>query len=247
MKRYLLLAVFIFAAFRGFSETPVHVLVLTKTQGFHHESISSGMKMMHELAQSNRWLVTCSDESTLFKSDYLSGIDVIVFLNSSGNALNEAEREAFLKFIESGKGFVGIHAASDCEQSCPWFVDLIGAHFRTHPDSQTATVVIEDHDHPAMKPFSGMKTYETFDEWYTFSRNPRGKVRVLASLDESSLKKSQHTDDWKMGDHPFIWCLEYRGSRSFYSGFGHTPESFENPVLREHFAQAINWASRRTE
>jgi type 1 glutamine amidotransferase len=247
MKRYVLLAALCFAALRGVSETPAHVLVFTKTTGFHHESISSGMKMIHELAQVHHWVVTCTDDASLFEPGFLAGTDVVVFLNPSGNILNDKEREAFLKFIESGKGFVGIHAASDSERDSPWFVNLIGAHFKTHPASQKGTIVIEDTNHPAMKPFAGMKTYEVFDEWYSFTKNPRQQVRVLASLDERSLKESQHEEHWKMGDHPLVWCLEYKGSRSFYSGFGHTPEAFENPLLREHFAQAINWAARRTD
>ena len=224
--------------------TPLHVLVFSKTSGFRHHSITNGVKAMSELAQENNWDLITTENSDLFTPKFLRHFDVIVFLNSTGDVLNANQQKAFFSFMNAGKGFVGIHAAADCEHDWPWYGELNGAYFRNHPPVQKGTVVIEDLDHPAMAVFAGMKTYIAFDEWYSFENNPRGKVHVLASLDETSILRANN-DDWKMGDHPLIWWQEQNGIRSFYTVFGHTPESFDDPKILKHIADAIEWAGKR--
>jgi type 1 glutamine amidotransferase len=167
-------------------------------------------------------------------------------LNPTGDALNEAEQEAFQSFMQKGKGFIGIHAAADCEYDWPFYGELVGAYFKTHPPAQKATVIFENFDHPAMKPFEGKKTYTTVDEWYSFKKNPRENVNVLARLDENTIKRSKD-DNWKMGDHPLIWWNEKEGIRSFYTVFGHTHEAFQDQLIIEHITNAINWAAKRID
>jgi type 1 glutamine amidotransferase len=227
-------------------ETPAHILVFSKTSGFRHESLSSGIKMLFDLSKSQNWIITATEESSAFNYEILSGFDVVVFMNPTGDALNENEQAAFESFMKKGKGMVGIHSAADFEYEWPFYGELIGGYFKTHPPAQTGTVVFEKFDHPAMEPFKGMKSYTTFDEWYTFRDNPRQKVNVLATLDESSIKKFKN-DDWRMGDHPIIWWLEKDGMRSFYTGFGHTHEAFQDEKIKEHIKNAINWAAKRID
>ncbi|WP_321289835.1 ThuA domain-containing protein [uncultured Sunxiuqinia sp.] len=229
---------------KNFPQKTLNVLVFHKTEGWHHQSISSGIKMFNELALQEGWSLTTTENSNLFTMDFLVNFDVVVFLNPTGNILNPNQQKAFETFMKTGKGFVGIHAASDCEYEWDWFGKLCGAYFLTHPPAQEGKVIIEDHNHPAMKVFEGMDSYTTFDEWYSFKENPRENVHVLARLDESSIKKSKN-DDWKMGDHPLIWWQEFDDIRSFYSVLGHTNESFQNQKVRDHYSAAVNWAGRK--
>ena len=195
-------------------EKPMQVLVFSKTAGFRHESISSGLKMLSDQCKKQNWVITATENAALFREGFLMNFDVVVFLNPTGDAIDAEGQAAFEKVMKSGKGFVGIHAAADCEYEWPFYGSLVGGYFKTHPASQTATVVFEKSDHPAMKPFQGMTTYSTFDEWYTFKENPRAKVKVLATLDETSIKKFDN-DNFRMGDHPIIWWNEKDGIRSF--------------------------------
>ena len=225
-------------------ESPVHLLVFSKTAGFRHESLSSGIKMLYDLSASQNWVVTATEDAGLFNDKFLQEIDVVVFMNPSGSVFDVSQQSAFEAFMKAGRGMVGIHSAADFEYEWPFYGNLIGAYFKTHPPAQEGTVLFEDHNHPAMKPFRGMKSYTTFDEWYTFRSNPRGKVNVLATLDESSISKADN-DDWKMGDHPIIWYQETDGMRTFYTGFGHPHEAFQDEKIIEHIKNAVNWAAQR--
>ena len=251
MKQLIFLIIlFLVAGTTGFTqkkpefEKPIHVLVFSKTAGYRHASISYGIKMLYDQVKKQNWIITATEDASLFTDDFLKNFDVAVFLNPTGDALNEQEQKAFEKWITKGKGLVGIHAATDFEYDWPFYGNLIGAYFLTHPPAQKATVIFENYDNPAMKPFEGKKSYTTVDEYYSFKKNPRSHVHVLAHLDESTITNS-HNDTWKMGDHPVIWWNDKDGIRVFYTVYGHTPEAFQDPLLIQHFVNAINWAARR--
>jgi type 1 glutamine amidotransferase len=104
-----------------------NVLVFTKTLGYRHSSISSGLKMMSDLAQEKKWALTATENSDLFTADFLKTFDVVVFLNPSGDILNVQQQKEFEAFMKSGKGFLGIHASADCEYDWDWYGKLNGA------------------------------------------------------------------------------------------------------------------------
>ena len=242
-----LICLILILVFSGIAQDKkINVLVFSKTSGFRHNSISSGLKMMSDLAQERKWILTATENADLFTPEFLKTFDVVVFLNPTMDVLNEQQQKDFEAFMNSGKGFVGIHASADCEYDWAWYGDLNGAFFKTHPACQLGTVIFEDTDHPSMVPFKGMKTYRTIDEWYTFKVNPRAKVHVLAKLDETSLDEATMIDDkWKMTDHPLIWYQEMGNSRSYYTVFGHTPEAFVDPKIKEHIGCAVDWVAKR--
>ena len=226
-------------------EKPINILVFSKTSGYRHASISSGLKMLSDQSKKQNWVITATEDASLLRDEFLARFDVAVFLNPTGDAICDEGQAAFEKFMKKGKGFVGIHAASDFEYKWPFYGNLVGGYFLTHPPAQKATVIFENFDHPAMKPFEGMKTYTTVDEWYSFKENPRSKANVLARLDESTIKADN--DKWKMDDHPLIWWNDKDGIRSFYTVFGHTHEAFQDKLVIEHITNAINWAAKRID
>src|SRR5690554_6411152 len=84
-------------------EKPAHILVFSKTAGFRHESLSSGIKMLFDLSKSQNWMVTATEESSVFNPEILSGFDVVVFMNPTGDAMNTEEQAAFENFMKTGK------------------------------------------------------------------------------------------------------------------------------------------------
>ena len=141
---------------------------------------------------------------------------------------------AFQRFIRKGKGFVGVHAATDTEYQWPWFNQLVGAYFKSHPKQQDAVLQIVDHEHPATKHLPA--TWKRWDEWYNFKSIQPG-LKVLINLDESS-----YTGGENGAQHPISWYHSFDGGRAFYTGLGHTHESYADPLFLQHLLGGINYA-----
>ncbi len=218
------------------ADPPYEVLVFSRTAGFRHDSIDEGITALQELGAENNFSVTATEDATAFTSDNLARFAVVVFLSTTGDVLDAAQQTAFEDYIAAGGGYVGIHAAADTEYDWPWYGELVGAYFQSHPAIQAATVVVEDRAHDATAHLGA--TWQRTDEWYDYRSNPRENVRVLASLDESS-----YSGGAMNGDHPIAWCQEYAGGRSFYTGGGHTVESYADPEFRRHLLGGIRWAA----
>ncbi|MBM4111758.1 MAG: ThuA domain-containing protein [Phycisphaerae bacterium] len=215
------------------------VLVFTKTAAFRHDSIPDGIRAVREIG-AGAFEIDATEDAAAFTDDNLTRYRAVVWLSTSGEVLNDEQQAAFERYIRAGGGYAGIHAASDTEYEWPWYGKLVGAYFQTHPPVQSATQTVEVRDHAStrMLPERWMRT----DEWYSFRSNPRGTegIRVLMSLDESTYEPAPAT----MGaDHPIAWYHEFDGGRSWYTGGGHTKESFSEPLFREHLLGGILWAA----
>lgn len=219
---------------------PPHLLVFSRTEGFRHDSIPAGIDALRELAQSHDMPITATEDSFVFEAPELVGVDVVVFLNTTGDVLNQHQQNVLRQYIEEGGGFVGIHAAADTEHDWPWYRELIGARFESHPQVQSAVVEVVDAEHPSTRHLPA--AHSRVDEWYNFDRVPEEKVDILLTLDVESYEGST------MGStHPIAWCSEVGRGRSFYTGFGHTAEAFDEPLFRQHLLGGIFWAARATD
>ena len=214
-------------------------LVFSRTTAFRHTSIAQGIAALRMLGTQRGWRVTASEDPTLFTDQGLSPFNVVVFLSTTGDVLNPDQQVAFERFIRRGNGFVGIHSATDTEYDWPWYGELVGAYFRAHPEIQPALIRIEA-AHPSTMglPSTWMRT----DEWYGFRDNPRSRVTVLLTLDESSYVPGESTMG---GDHPIAWYHEHDGGRAFYTALGHTEASYAEPLFLGHLAGGVEWAARR--
>ncbi|MFK4106674.1 ThuA domain-containing protein [Streptomyces sp. NPDC019531] len=211
------------------------VLVFSKTAGFRHDSIPEGVAAVRELGASGGFTVDATEDAAAFTPRNLRRYDAVVFLSTTGDVLDPAGQRAFEGYIRGGGGYVGIHAAADTEYDWAFYGGLVGAWFQSHPAIQPATVLVEDRAHPSTSGLS--RTWNRTDEWYNYRSNPRDRVHVLASLDESS-----YSGGTMNGDHPIAWCQNYQGGRAFYTGFGHTKESYADPAFRSHLLGGIRYA-----
>lgn len=234
-KQFYLIILFLIIPFISLAHD-FRVLVFSKTEGFRHGSIPSGIAMIEQLGLDNDFDVVSIEDAALFTFDYLKDFQAVIFLSTTGNILNDSQQLAFEQYIQNGGSYVGIHSASDTEYDWPWYGDLVGAYFDSHPaGTPKATIKVSDRVHPSteMLPFSWDRT----DEWYNYRTNPRGKVHVLATLEEKSY--SGGNMGW---DHPIAWCREFDGGRSWYTGGGHTNASYDEPLFKEHVLGGIYYA-----
>jgi len=207
------------------------VLIFSKTQGFRHGSIEKGAQVLKQLLDKEKIASDHSEDASLFTDQGLKKYDAVIFLSTTGNILDETQQEAFVRYIQSGKGFAGIHAATDTEFDWPWYNGLVGAYFTSHPAVQNAKIAIVDRKHIATKHLDPVWWHK--DEWYNFKDVKEG-LHVLMNLDE----KSYHGG--KMGDHhPISWSQNYDGGKVFYTGLGHTEESYDEPAFQKHLIGGI--------
>jgi uncharacterized protein len=213
------------------------VLVYSRTTGFRHDSIPAGIQAIQGLGAAYGFSVVASEDPTIFSDTALAQFDAVVFLQTTGNPLEGAQRSAFERFIESGKGFVGIHAASDVDGTWPWYVQLLGAQFAGHPAIQTAAINVVDPTHPSTTNLDN--PWQRTDEWYNF-QNLSPNIHVLLNLNESTYNGGT------MGaNHPTSWFQQFAAGRSWYTGGGHTVESYQEADFLQHLAGGILWAAVR--
>lgn len=236
------------------------VLLFSKTNGFRHgEAIEAAVPAFQQMAEANQWDIFVTDNGAVFNTESLSNFDVVVWNNVSGRVLNPQQREDFRNYVESGGGFLGIHAAGDDSHQWDWYTkELLGAKFSHHsldPHIQEGQLYLEiDTNHRELSQ-SLPPTWTHADEWYVFSNNPREQGKqVLYRLDENNLQMSGNmgflvTDkDWGMGeDHPIIWSGQVGKGKSIYSALGHTPENFQEATNLQFLKNAILWAGSDDE
>lgn len=210
------------------------VLVFSKTEGFRHSSIETGVKAITKLGEEKGFEVTASEDAQLFTDENLKQYSTIIFLNTTGDIFNTRQEIALERYIQAGGGFVGIHAATDTEYQWPWYGQLVGAYFESHPKTQEAELII--HDDPNFPVLDSLpEPWRRTDEWYNFIQTP-DHVNVLVSIDEDSYEGG------KNGNHPMVWYHNFDGGRSFYMEFGHTEDSYAEPEFLQLLHAGIQYA-----
>ncbi len=213
------------------------ILVFSKTEGFRHESIAEGIKSIKAMAESQEINVVATEDASYFAEESLKGFKVVVFLNTTGDCLDNTQQYEFQRFIQAGGGYVGIHAAADTEYDWPWYGKLVGAYFESHPSDpnvQDGSIDVLNKTHASCSHLPDR--WDRTDEWYNY-KEINGDITVLMNLDESTYEGGTNGKD-----HPIAWYHEYDGGRAFYTGGGHTNESFQDDNFMQHIWGGIEYA-----
>lgn len=247
MKKIILnlLAILVLTATAAIAQPQFKALLFTKTAGWHHQSINEGVDAIRDLASRHQFQVDWEEMASRFSDENLKKYDVIIFLSTTADVLNDEQQAAMERFIQSGKGFVGIHAASDTEYDWEWYTQLVGRMFVIHPANQTAKVTVEDRNFPGIERMPNSFLFT--DEWYTFTEEKVEGLNYLLTIDEESYNAKADWGSKKsegMGDfHPISWYHEFDGGRSFYTAMGHMPQTYEDRMFLEHLFGGIYWAA----
>lgn len=222
-----------------FSKTPeMKVLVFSKTEGFRHASISAGKQALLSMAAQHGFVADTTEDASWFNEPTLSRYHVVIFLNTTGDVLDDAQQVAFSRWVQAGGGFVGIHAAADTEYDWPWYGQLVGGYFNGHPNNpnvREGAVDKVEADNPSVSHLPDR--WVRNDEWYNY-RNLVSGIKVILNLDEQSYEGGTNGDH-----HPITWYREFDGGRTWYTGMGHTSESFEDPDYLQHIWEGIKYAA----
>ncbi|MGE5611307.1 MAG: ThuA domain-containing protein [Bacillota bacterium] len=223
------------------------VLVLTERGGQHGPFVEAASIWLKDFAAKHQFELDYVENTKTLTATSLTRYQVLIQLNYPPYAWTPEAMSAFREYIEKGKGgWVGFHHATllgefDGYPLWTWFSDFMGGiRYKQYIATfVAATVHVEDRDHPCMRGLSASFPVER-EEWYTYNRSPRGRVRVLASVDERSYVPASSIT---MGDHPVVWTNEHVAARNVYIFMGHGPELLKNPSYTRLFGNAILWAA----
>lgn len=212
------------------------ILVFSKTEGFRHESIEAGIEMFQKLGEELQITVTASEDASIMTEKNLKNYDIVVFLSTTGDIMDESQQYEFKRYMQAGGNFLGIHAAADTEYDWPWYNRLVGAYFESHPNNpnvRDATIDVLDSEHISCSHLPAR--WDRSDEWYNYKSIQEG-LNILMNLDESSYEGGTNGEN-----HPIAWYREFEGGKSFYTGGGHTIESFSEEGFVQHIKGAIEF------
>jgi type 1 glutamine amidotransferase len=130
-----------------------HVLIFTKNgKGYVHENIPASIAALQKLGIENGFTTDTTTNSALFTENNLKKYDAIIFSNTNNDVFDtEEQKVAFMRYIQAGGGFMGIHSASGTERNWKWFKLMLGATFLRHPPFQKFTVHVLDKKHAGCK------------------------------------------------------------------------------------------------
>ncbi len=250
-KTFLLLFISLFNAYALMAQgnTPRFKVLALYENGGHHIEYSKAAKVwLDKLAVDSNFTIDYIQNTDKIDDTFLANYQLFIQLDYAPYAWTDKAVTAFQNYIMQGKGgWIGFHHASllgefDGYQMWPWFYHFMGdIRFKNYIATfAKATVNIEDKTHPVMKNVSSSFTVEK-EEWYTYDKDPRPNVHVLATVDEKTYVPDS---DIKMGgDHPVIWTNPNYKARNIYIFMGHSPILFQSKDYTTLFSNAIFWAA----
>jgi len=244
----LFLMAFNIAHVRSSRKNRFKVFVTTSKAKDHIKMMAVAEPALQKMAEENNFQIDISNDTALINDHNLSEYQVFIALQQAPFDMSPEQQQSVQRFIEQGKGWVGIHAGGLTgnffkgadKPYWQWFENFMGGIvYSPHPAFQRGMLIVEDPNHPVTKNLPSQ--FEVADEWYEFDKSPRPNVHVLIRADESSYHQNK-----PMGDHPIVWTNE-QFNRMIYIGIGHDPYLWGDTNYVTMVKQAILWAAAGQE
>ncbi len=217
------------------------IIFLTHSAGFRHDYLPIAAEVLKKIGEkSGLFDISHTEDCSVINSENLSNIDALIFATTGELPMSDNQKSALIEFVRNGKGFLGIHNATDTFYNFPEYGEMIGGYFNGHPWKGEVYVIVEDQNHPATRHLP--RRFKVKEEIYTFRNWDRNKTHVLISLDTSSvdLSKGNRPDN----DYALAWCHYYGKGRVFYTAFGHFKELWYEEWFQKHLLGALRWITK---
>lgn len=265
------------------------ILFFTKSQGFPHEAVTRKKKPdgtpIDDLAWGEKYLkdwgteagydVTISKEGSIFTPEKIASFDAFVFYTTGDltkppgtqydsdktSAMPEEGKTAFLKAIADGKGFLGLHCATDTfeaprrgqpfkflekESDLDPYCAMIGAEFTSHGSQQTSTLRVGSKAFPGLE---DIKEVNFNEEWYAFT-NMKRDLHVILVQDTATMKtnaQGQREAQYRSDPFPQTWARQHGKGRVFYNSMGHRQDVWTNPIFKKMLLAGLAWTTGVTK
>ncbi len=220
------------------------LLMLTHSAGFRHDYLLTAAETVKLLGEKSRqFKVIATEDCAILNKKDLKGFDSILFATTGELPISDEKKNDFISAIKAGKGFIGIHNATDTFYKFAEYGRMLGGYFNGHPWTQEIIAKVEDQTHAATRHLPA--SFKAKEEVYTFKEWSRDRTHVLIGLDISSvdLSKGNRPDN----DYALCWCHKYGEGRVFYTGFGHFKELWNEAWFQKHLLQGILWTMKLLE
>ncbi|MDH4445218.1 MAG: ThuA domain-containing protein [Akkermansiaceae bacterium] len=245
---------------------PAHrLLFFSKSSGFEHDVISwkkgqpsFAEKIFTELGAKHSWEFVFSKDGSKFSPEYLAGFDAVIFY-TSGNllttgtdkqpAMTPAGKQALFDYIKGGKGFIGLHCASDTFHTTGTpdrrldatkdedaYICTVGGEFITHGAQQVATNKVIDPKFPGFETAGDQFTF--LEEWYAL-KNFNPDLHALTVIKTEGMDGAPY----QRSDYPTTWARAEGKGRVYYSALGHREDVWTNPTFQNILVGAIRWTT----
>jgi type 1 glutamine amidotransferase len=255
------------------------VLFFTKSSGFQHEAVMEKMPdgrpgyafaIMKQIGEKNDIEFTFSKDGSLFTPDYLAQFDAFVFYTTQdltkakteerGDGtppMTQAGKDAFLKAIADGKGFVGLHSAADTFHSpgnveygparhqndgdkVDPYIKMLGGEFIKHDAQQNGRLTIADNRFPGTNAIPN--DFGLFEEWYSL-KNFAPDLHVILVQNTSRMEGPSY----ERPNYPSTWARMEGKGRVFYTNLGHREDVWQHPGFQAILEGGLNWALGKIE
>jgi uncharacterized protein len=226
------------------------ILAIGEVKGFQHDSVSHALASIEKWGkETGLWDTYIKTDTQLVTKEKLGGnaknlnyFDAVVFYTTGELPMNDEQKAALMSFIkEDGKGFIGVHSATDTFYKWPEYGEMIGGWFDQHPwNTFDAPILVEDKGHPSTKHMPD--SFVIKDEIYQFKNYSRENTRVLMRLDASKLDLKNPRVHRQDQDFAVTWVKTHGKGRVFYSTLGHVEEVYDNPMIKQMYVEGIKWA-----
>lgn len=225
------------------------ILVYTKNgKGYVHDNIPFAVTSIKELADANNFEIDVSDDPSVFNKSTLLKYKLIIFTSTNNDVFDtDEQRLNFKQYIEAGGGFVGIHSVTGTERNWKWFKMMLGETFSWHAKFQKFKLLKINSKHPSMKGVPD--SWEREDECY-FGKELYPGIQVLMVHDLESLQKDQTDLITKNAGsfanyYPAVWFQEFDGGNIWITTLGHSKESYQDPIFKNHLLQGIRFIASK--
>ncbi len=250
-------------AFAG-EKKPQRILYFTRSAGYMHSVVDRRGKplafsetILQDLGRKHGLDVRCSQDGALFDGD-LDRFDGFVFY-TSGNLLAAPERpqegqpmttrgkQRLLDAVAAGKGFVGIHAATDPfrrekldDMNVDPYLAMLGGEFIEHASQQKAKMRVTSPNFPGMEKLGN--GFVMREEWYTF-RKFAPDLHVILVQETAGM----HDRPYERPPYPATWARMHGQGRVFYTSLGHREDVWNDPTFQQILLGGIDWALKNVD
>ncbi|BDS08218.1 hypothetical protein NT6N_32580 [Oceaniferula spumae] len=223
---------------------PIKALLITGGCCHDYKFQSKALTMASEAKAPIQWTVvnkggrgTHAEIDLYNNPDWAKGYDVVVHNECFAKTKNPDYIKKITDAHKKGVPAVVIHCAMHTYRDAKiddWR-DFLGVTSRHHEHQSSYPVTTVKKDHPIMKGVpADWKTPK--DELYVILKTAKNMTPLATASSEKNGKA-----------YPVIWINDFHGARVFGTTFGHTNETFSDPVFLDYVTRGILWSAGKLE